>query len=380
MINREIGLRRLGVFHWYNHSGKVYGYVRKLVEFLNHYCQHVVIIANGYTDDDAIAYFRSNSSQLICRENKGFDFGAYKEFFTDTDDTFLRSFDELILLNSSVFGPFFPMDTLFTQFENDPTCDFWGISESQIYQISESAKQILGEQHTPLHLNSYFLVFKKPLFTSLYFKDFFRDLPKIMTYNDAVYYGEFRLTKFFTDHGFRYKALVYRNDFDGKYFEESYTLNYGFMLISKYRIPFIKVKYFLGSYNIFFENGINNFFSYVRNKTTYPVNLLYDYIGSFPHSCLQFNNCDEFLSDFYIYGVGNIGTQLFHYFLEKEITPKGFLVSDGHKTRDVYYGIPIQEISAISVASKPNIIVAIANAVPIKNNLARLGFDMRHVI
>jgi hypothetical protein len=89
---------------------------------------------------------------------------------------------------------------------------------------------------------------------------------------------------------------------------------------------------------------------------------------------------DKFLEDFYIYGMGHIGTELIRYLSTRQIKPKAIIVSDGHRICDSYCGLKVCQISEIEPDKSPNILVAIAHATPIKSELSRLGFHMENVI
>ena len=103
---------------------------------------------------------------IYYRTNKGYDSGAYKDAlcsFLGWDEVY--KYDELILVNDSFFGFFYPLKDSF-QLMDKEKCDFWGMTG-----------QAAGEYKDPFysfdeHVHSYFMVFKKNVLKSKAFKSF----------------------------------------------------------------------------------------------------------------------------------------------------------------------------------------------------------------
>lgn len=99
------------------------------------------------------------TKKIICRENVGYDFLSYRIGYEEALNLGLE-IDELVLCNDSVYGPFTPLAPFFSRAE-PIHCDFWGVTSSRI---------------NGWHLQSYFLVFRKQVLVSDFFKRFMKSI------------------------------------------------------------------------------------------------------------------------------------------------------------------------------------------------------------
>ena len=98
----------------------------------------------------------------------------------------LRAWDELVLVNSSVFGPVTPLARAFQRMES-VACDFWGMSDSLEIEY---------------HVQSFFLVFRKSMLASGAIEQFFASVLPYRHKPQAIRSYELGLTHFFLDRGF----------------------------------------------------------------------------------------------------------------------------------------------------------------------------------
>lgn len=134
---------------------------------------------------------------------------------------------------------------------NEKACDFWGIS----YNLSGRL----------LHVQSYFLVFKKQVFLSEVFKNFINGITKQTSKDEIVKSYEIGLSS----------LLI-----DNKFIPETYLSNKGdiageFLFCEKMS-PFIKVSSALKTYNFVYKIILN--FLFKKYKLNYPKNLILDYL------------------------------------------------------------------------------------------------------
>ncbi len=123
------------------------------------------------------------------RPNVGYDFGMWQFVLAKTD---LTVWDEIILTNSSVFGPFWPLTDAFQRMADQP-CDFWGMTDSY--------------QHD-WHIQSYFLVFRHKIIQSKAFSLFWQSVLPYMNKEQIIRSYEVGLTQYLMDAGFTARALV----------------------------------------------------------------------------------------------------------------------------------------------------------------------------
>lgn len=169
------------------------------------------------------------------RENRGFDFGAWRDALTQFGNARLSTFDEIILCNYSWYGP---IDSFVPTFEKmaAKTCDFWGLAWH-------------GEIHGkfPAHLQSYFLVLRKRLFLSDDFSEYLKKLRDAKTHKAAVQ-QETEFTNYFESRGFKAESLVPA----GKYEADS-TIFEPVQLNTEDAFPLLKRKVFSSPYRTFYQ-------------------------------------------------------------------------------------------------------------------------------
>jgi rhamnosyltransferase len=112
-------------------------------------------------------------------------------------------------------------------------CDFWGVTENQVGLIP--SKNDKYKTINCKHLQSYFLVFKKNVFTSKVFLDFIKSVKHFENKNDVIINCEIGLSKILYSNGFVSDCYIkkYRN-FD------NVTIYFWRQLIKKYKMPFVK--------------------------------------------------------------------------------------------------------------------------------------------
>jgi SAM-dependent methyltransferase len=137
-------------------------------------------------------------SRVFQNPNIGLDFGMWQLAILAVD---LSAWDELVLVNSSVHGPVHPLQRIFEDMAEE-SCDFWGLTDS--YEID-------------YHLQSYFLVFRKPALESHAFKRFWASVLPYHNKWQIIRSYEIGLTQFLREQGLscsvRFPYAWLRRDF-----------------------------------------------------------------------------------------------------------------------------------------------------------------------
>mgnify|MGYP000631669923 CR=1 FL=1 len=109
---------------------------------------------------------------VIAEKHDEYDFGSYKRGYFYLKPH-LKDFDELIFANDSCFGPLYPLREIFGEMETAEKCDFWGITKNRFgLTKSQSGYKTVRRPH----IQSYFLVLKKTVFTSKTFDEFMESI------------------------------------------------------------------------------------------------------------------------------------------------------------------------------------------------------------
>ena len=121
-----------------------------------------------------------------------YDFGSYKRGYQYAlKHGLLEEADELVLCNDSCFSVM-DFDDMFSQMSRR-SCDFWGVTDSIEIQY---------------HLQSYFLVFKKNVFTHKEFANFLNSVVRQDNVNDVIKKYEIALTPFLQNINFTSDVFI----------------------------------------------------------------------------------------------------------------------------------------------------------------------------
>lgn len=227
---------RIAIYVFYDENGIVDEYVVYMLESLKSVARTRIVVVNGTVLPDGLVLLKSNSENVIVRRNVGYDWGAYKEALLQIEPEKLSEYDNLVLLNNSFIGPFFPWSNYFNKmdFQN---VDFWGITRHPTTNLYIE------------HLQSYFLVFKKKVFLSKGFRDVFEKMPYATSFQEAVN-TESQFTKRMCDEGFSFSSLM---DIYGDFDEEKLTggeyARHPLLLVKKTRLPILKITAISPFYN-----------------------------------------------------------------------------------------------------------------------------------
>jgi len=173
---------------------------------------------------------------VLLRPNEGYDFGAWKEIIINEIDS-LREYDNVILMNNSVCGPYRDMKSLFAKMQNEGV-DFFGATAFPGGEDTEYLKMTI-----PRHLQSYFIVLSQKVVADEVFINFWENLEVSNDMKETVKNGETQFTKALSDKGFTYKAYIEDSEILC-YLLSSFSLVYEKpyqMLMAGF--PFVKKKY-----------------------------------------------------------------------------------------------------------------------------------------
>jgi Rhamnan synthesis protein F len=134
---------RLAIFCHFDTDNIISDYViHYLAELKNSACD-VVFVTNSQISDEQASKIKTFVNQIIIRQNVGYDFGAYFTGYAEHRDK-LSKYKNILFINDSVFGPFYPLAKVFDKMEGK-NLDMWGISDAF---------------HKHYHIQSYFWAFK----------------------------------------------------------------------------------------------------------------------------------------------------------------------------------------------------------------------------
>lgn len=195
-------MRRLAFVAFYDSQGRVDDYVPYFLERLRPHVERVVVTSNSALEPGARATLEKVADEVWERDNVGFDAYAHREAMARFGWDRLVEYDEVLLLNTTFFGPVTSFDDLFARFEGEDA-DFWGITDHP--EVEEGKRVRRRDQHAP-HVQSYWVSFRRPVLASPAFRAYWERMPRIVDWGDAVRSFEARLTPYFVEHGFTWKV------------------------------------------------------------------------------------------------------------------------------------------------------------------------------
>lgn len=188
--------RRLLVYVVYDPRGDVEEYIPYALTHLREHCERILVVVNGLLTDEGRTTLEDVCDEILVRDNNGYDIWGYKAGL-DAVGPGIADYDEVILANDTWFGPVRPFGPIFERMDARPL-HFWGMTD----HVRVEPHPFTREGYLPYHLQSYWLAARKDLFLSDDWIAYWRDLPSMTTYEDAVVKHEGVFTERFTDHGF----------------------------------------------------------------------------------------------------------------------------------------------------------------------------------
>lgn len=227
-------MKRVGIFLFYDKQGIVDEYIIGLLKDLKKYIQYMIFVVNGNITTDSKEKLKNHIDDILVRKNIGFDVWGYKEGIEYLGYEKLSEYDEMILLNYTFFGPIFPFSEMFNEMDNR-NCDFWGLA---------AYDGIYGYRNVGYFIQSMFMAFRKKLFMSKVFSDYWKDMPMIDSKdslgNSSFLVFEAQFASYFETCGF--KGDVYLDPY--KYpTREAFYLNIDKVIEDK--CPILKRRVFL---------------------------------------------------------------------------------------------------------------------------------------
>ncbi|GMO35441.1 MAG: rhamnose-glucose polysaccharide assembly protein RgpF [Termitinemataceae bacterium] len=257
-------MNRILFFVHYNKYGGLLEYVIYLLQHIRHIYNRIVFVSNSPLSDTDRSKLDGLFDSLHIRDNKGFDFGAWKDAILLEGWEILSKYDNLTIMNDSCFGPLFDLQDIYLKMERDMSIDFWGLTNC--LELKEGLADI--KEPIPEHIQSYFICFNKAVVNSLAFRDFWNEVRYEEELITVVSKYETQLTRVLSNSGFKYRIFA-----DTRIHEEikSYiTYNHPYYVIFD-KVPLLKIKAF-----VYFEYPMY-LTRLLKGQTSYPVSLIHDY-------------------------------------------------------------------------------------------------------
>ncbi len=274
-------VKRLGIFATYSHDGIVDDYILYYLSEIRRCLKTLVVVSNIQLSYESKIKINDYADYIFERDDHGFDVGGLRSVMVEfLGWNKIKDYDELILMNDSVFGPFYPFEEVFQKMNQNRELDFWGLCKRG--KSNFDGGEVLFFEHIQL----YFLVVRKKMLCSKDFEIYWNDIDKKITnFRTAIFNYEFTFTKHFAEKGYKWDVYCHIKDYE----TDNPKLNLSpyhyasYKLIKNFRCPVLKRKLFTSEFvemKYSSREDLIRTFNYIKEETEYDIDLIWKYILS----------------------------------------------------------------------------------------------------
>ncbi len=257
-------MNRLCIFAHWDRDNIIDDYVVYYLNALKDVCNQIIFVSDCDLEQNEIDKINNIVDYCIAEKHGEYDFGSYKRgYFFALDKELI--FDELILVNDSVYGPFYPLKPIFEKMQKQ-RCDFWGMTANR-YGIADVDTLLCIKLVVQSHIQSYFLVFRKTVLNSNIFYDFMKSIKKENSKNEIIKKYEIGLSQILYKSNF--KSATYIKKYK---FVNNSTIFKWDKLIKNDKYPFIKTSLVKNGSEFFGE--LKGWDKLIREKSDYPIEMI----------------------------------------------------------------------------------------------------------
>jgi lipopolysaccharide biosynthesis protein len=263
-------MKRVAFYLFWSDDGHVDDYIPYCLEDLGRNVETIVFVSNGPLDDDSRERLAPLVSEIVERENIGYDVGGYQDALARFGAERLREYDELILANYTFFGPVYPFAEVFARSEAW-NVDFWGLTDHGEVRPHPFAAKLVMQSH----IQSHWIAVRRSLFDTDAFRDYWETMPLIESYNDSVEHHEARFTGHFASQGYDYEVAFPERNYPTRHPAIDAPL-----LLLQDRCPILKRRLFFHDPLYLNDHAIigRDVIDHVRG-TDYPLRLVWQNIS-----------------------------------------------------------------------------------------------------
>ena len=256
-------MERILLYVHFNKCNHISGHVFYQLEQLKPLFSKIIFISNSPFSDEDKCRLREDLgiSDLLERDNRGFDFAAWRDGMNWLGFDTLQNSDSLTLMNDTCFGPLWDLAPIYQHFEEDLQVDFWGMTNFRKTRYFEE------------HLQSYFVIFKQSVLKDKAFREFWSQVEDFADVQDVIDHYETQFTKRFVEAGFRYQSLLdTRQEVARELLHPDFSY-YKPLRILEAKVPFLKVKALTG--NPFLARYL---LEELETNSSYPTSLIREHL------------------------------------------------------------------------------------------------------
>lgn len=271
--------KRIAMYVIYDKDGILDNFRKYYLKELRKVCDTIVGVVSGTLTPESREELEELTDDFFVRENRGLLAGSWIDGIAHIGWDKLAEYDELLMLNDSFFGPFYPLSEMMDAAEKSDA-DFYGCMKNF---EDESIHEMHGHAFKHGHLRGsipYFLIIKSRLLHSNEFIKYWSSVPKVENDWDTYFFAEFDFYDYVIDAGFKVDA--YESDrLEGYDFD--LITRAAYKLIKEDRIPFARIRQFgtdLRRHSLAVDYGkdVRETMKYLCECTDYNTDYIWEYL------------------------------------------------------------------------------------------------------
>lgn len=196
----------LGIFVFFDKDGIVDDYVKYLIDAIKPFLKKLIVVSNGYLNKKNRDELIVRADEYFERENRGFDFGAWKEIFCYRfSRDYWDTYETVLCFNDTFYGPIFPLDDVFEKIMTS-NGDLWG--------LTRFGRVRFQEQFVPFFIQTYFWAVNARLLHSDIFFEFWKSVNEEAESFLEIQNCEIMLSKFVLEKGFTIETYIDTEEYE----------------------------------------------------------------------------------------------------------------------------------------------------------------------
>ena len=211
---------RIVLFAHFDRDGLIDDYVLHYLRGLQSISARILFMSDCDLRDGEAEKLSGLAELVFAAPHGEYDFGSWKRGFEALNYD-LSGWDELIIANDSCYAPLFSLERAFDLIGE---CDFWGATKEPYSRLAtyiamwraertdkkrQACCDVRAEEDFDF-LNSYFMVFKKPVLGDPAFTDFWRKVERQADKERVIELYEMGLTKLLVSSGYKFACFAVR--------------------------------------------------------------------------------------------------------------------------------------------------------------------------
>ena len=255
-------MKRMGIYYFYDKNGIVDDYVINIIKFAKDIIDDLIIVVGGYLNNEGNEKLTKYTTNIFVINNCYSNLNAYQYGILKYEWKKLEEYDEIVLFDSTLFGPFYSLTSVFDEMIQHDV-DYWGIVKGYM-QINEKFV------HNLEYIDSSFIVLRKSILINKRFQLFCKN-SEFNNHNNNIFIK-------FKEFNFISNTYIDTNDL--LYYSNNPFIYNSRELIEKRNCPFLSKKALLNGPDKYLEISGGEFgmelYTYLNENKNYDSNMIWN--------------------------------------------------------------------------------------------------------